>query len=225
MKPIPWSYTHLNNSRNCPHKFAEVTVHKRVKDDGEHNAWGQWAHKQIEDNIKAKGAIPWHENMVPYVPHIERALEWAGEGKRFVELGMGLSTKLEPVNFFADNIWGRCKLDLIVVNNEAGEAYAIDWKFGKMKPDLTQLRLFAIFVFYHFPRVAKVHTSFEWMQDNQHTREMFVLTDLQDLWRQFLPALTEFKRLFAEGTFPKRPSGLCRGYCPVQSCEHWAPKR
>lgn len=224
LTPIPWSFSHLNNSRNCPHKFAEVTLLKNYSDDGEGNEWGKWAHKQIELRYRPPYQ-PWHENMLPYVPHIERAVEWAGAGMKFVEVKMGLSRQLIATDFFGKDVWARSVLDFLVVDYDNALARAIDWKFGKMKPDLRQLRLFALFVFYHYPRVNTVETSFEWMQDGKNTRQTFERSDMPQLWREFLPELVEFKKLFKDGVFPKRPSGLCRGYCPVQTCEHWAQKK
>lgn len=225
MKPVPWSHSHLESIKNCPHQYHEVKVVKRVKDNNYNNEWGDWVHKQIEAHYKAKEPPPWHENLLPYVPQIESAVAWAGEGPRWFELKMGLSKQLTAAKFFDNDVWGRAITDLLVVNLDTCEAFNIDWKTGRVKPDSRQLRLAALFIFYHFPRVVRVHNSYEWLQHNTQTRESIEVLQLQDLWREFLPDLTYFRDAFRNGDFPKRPSGLCNGWCPVESCEHWKPKR
>lgn len=226
MKPLPWSHSSLDKFKTCGHQYAEVKVYKRVADSqGTAAIWGDWAHTQIEEHYTT--GLPWHENILPYVPFIEKALRWAGfeaEHTPHFELELGINTKLEPCGMYDEGVWGRGIIDFLVVHPDHS-IHAIDWKFGKVKPDSKQMKMFALLIFYHFPQCAALHTSFEWLQHDQFTRAFFTPLDVQDLWREFLPVLTEYKNAFTTETFPKKQSGLCNGWCPVESCEYWRPKR
>lgn len=235
MKPLPWSFSALTHFTTCPFQFAEVRVYKRIQDQpGDMAIWGNWAHQQIEEHYKT--LAPWHENMLPYVPHIERALEWAGghgfhhpkEGQEFGKMSfseyqMSLNSKLQPCTWTAEQVWLRGIADVLIVEDH--EAWVIDWKFGKVKPTMRQLKLFALLVFYHFPRVTRVNTSFEWLQYGTETRDTFDLVDAPLLWQEFLPDLKQYKEAFATETWQKRQSGLCGGWCSVEHCPNWRPKK
>jgi len=235
MRPLPWSYSSLNHFLTCPFQYSEVKVYKTVQEtSGEMALWGGWAHEQIEEHYKT--LAPWHENLLPYVPHIERALEWGGHhgfhapkagqtlGKlSFSEYKMALNSSLRPCTWEAEEVWLRGITDVLIV--EDCEAWVIDWKFGKVKPAMKQLKLFALLVFYHFPAIVKVNTSFEWLQFGQETRESFDIVDVPKLWQEFTPDLLQFREAFKTETWQKRPSGLCHGWCDVEHCSNWRPKR
>jgi hypothetical protein len=224
MRPLPWSHSTLDKFGTCEHQYAEIKVYGHAVDvPGEAATWGAWVHTQIEEHFLVDPPLTWHANMLPYVPHIDSALAWAGDGDKYFEYEMAIDTKLQPTAFAGDDAWGRGIADVLVIRG--AEAWAIDWKTGKMKPDSKQLKRFALFIFYHFPEIVTVHTSFEWLQSRMETRADFTLLDVQDLWRELIPELTLYKNAFKTETWRKKPSGLCRGWCPVESCEHWSPKR
>jgi len=236
MKPLPWSHSSLEKFRNCPHAYHEIKVLQNFTDaQHESSIWGNWAHEQIEFHYGYKTQQPWHENMLPYVPHIEAALAWAGGvgyspgtadvpcKLTMLEKRLALNTKIKPCEWEDPDVWGRGIVDALIINGPV--AYVIDWKTGKVKPDSEQLKLFALLVFYHYPWVTECHTSFEWLQHGKNTRERYFLLNVHDMWRSYMPKLTEYKTAFKTDTWQKRPSGLCNGWCAVENCIHWKPKR
>jgi Protein of unknown function (DUF2800) len=209
-------------------------VYKRiVEEQGEAAAWGNYVHQQIEQHYKTLEPPP--ENVYQYWPHVEAAIAWAGGvGYRpataekhskicYFEHQMALSSKLKRTEWTAPDVWARAIADVLIIDGTV--AYVIDWKTGKVKPDNKQLKLFALFVFYHFPWVTECHTSFEWLQHNQNTRDWFSVIDVPELWPDFIPDLRAFKDAFKTETWQERPSGLCNGWCPVDTCKFWKPKK
>lgn len=91
---------------------------------------------------------------------------------------------------------------------------------GKVKPDIKQLKLFAILVFYHYPAIQVVHTRFEWLAYNDSTSETYHRKDLNKLWSAFLPDLKKLREAFLTDSWPAKKSGLCQKYCDVTACEH-----
>jgi hypothetical protein len=227
MKPLPWSFSALNSFKTCPHQFAEVKVYKRFEEEqGEAAAWGNFLHKELEKWVAA-GITP-HENVRPYMEHVQQAIMWMGgivsrnsqtdSVLTFAEYRMSLNAKLRPCDWNAVDVWLRGIADVLKINGN--EAWVIDWKTGKVKPDSRQLRLFAVLVFYHFPKVINCHVSFEWLQFGKNTRETINIMDVPSIWQEFLPDLLQYREAFKTETWQKRPSGLCKNYCPVHSCSH-----
>lgn len=234
MKALPWSHTALNQFLTCPKQFSEIRVYKRFKEEpNEAATWGNWIHEEIDKFFKTREPI--HENLKPYWPQIEAAVQWAGghgvrpgapdsRGRQIMsEYKMAISTKMQRTDWFADDVWTRAIADLLIFDEH--RAYAIDWKTGKVKPDSRQLKLFAVFVFIHFPWVTEVHTSFEWLQHGTVTRETFYLVDVPAIWQSMMPDLRALKEAFDTETWQAKPSGLCAGYCCITTCKHWKPKR
>lgn len=224
MKPPPWTHSNLDRFKNCEHQFVEVKVYKRFPDDFNDGGWGDWVHKQIPAHFEK--AQPWHQNILPYVPQIEAAVKWAGEGERFFEKKLAIGTNLQACDFFAPRVWGRGIADLLVLHRELRRARAIDWKTGKMKTDNEQLIRFSLLIFQSYPDIDSIDVSFEWLH-SVHPRfpTTYKREQLPELWRTQLPILTQYKDAFQSETFRKRQSGLCNGWCPVTTCEYWRPKK
>lgn len=230
MKPIPWTHSHLDRFKNCPHQFAEVKVYKRYADAAMDGGWGNWVHDQISEHWLLDPPIAWHANMVPYAPHVERVVAWAreiGSSEEYFERKLAINTRLQPCDFFAKDVWSRGVVDLLTINREARRARAVDWKTGKVKPDNVQLERFVLLILAGHPEIDTVETSFEWLQfpQEQPTRAVWTREQTHDLWRKQLPILLNYKQAFDNEVWTKRPSGLCRGWCPVETCEHWQPKK
>lgn len=67
--PAPWSYSALEDFKNCPFAYYNKRVIKAVKDEGsEHTEWGTRVHKHFEDRQLHGTPLPMevseHENMM-----------------------------------------------------------------------------------------------------------------------------------------------------------------
>ena len=109
-------------------------------------------------------------------------------------------------------------MDLGVVDDK--KAALFDWKTGKRKPGSDQLQLMALLAFIHYPWIEKVVTGFIWLKEGKIDREKFTREQVPELWQDFLPRITRMERAYNESKWPARPSGLCKNWCYVKSCEH-----
>lgn len=96
---------------------------------------------------------------------------------------------------------------------------------GKRKPNSKQLKLFALLVFIHHPEIKRVKTSFMWIKTGEADHEEFVREQEADLWQEFVGDLARYNAAFKQDMWIPRKSGLCNGWCPVQSCSNWRPKK
>jgi hypothetical protein len=74
--------------------------------------------------------------------------------------------------------------------------------------------------FSKFPEIDKVRTKFVWLKDGIETVEDFERKEMADLWAAMLPRVEAFKEAYDALEFPKVKNGLCKAWCPVNTCEH-----
>lgn len=220
MKPLPWSHSALSDFENCPKQFFHKRIAKDVVDPpNEAGLWGDYVHKSFEKYLRERTPLP--ENLSQYQDYLDRIA--AGSGVMHVECKYAINRYLEPCDFFDPKVWCRAILDVLHIDGD--EARVLDHKTGKMRPGSRQLKLSALMVFIHHPEVVRVKTGYFWLKERQLTKEVFSRLQESELWEGFLPTLQAYRRAFADEMFTPRPSGLCRGWCPVTGCEFWQPKR
>jgi hypothetical protein len=100
---------------------------------------------------------------------------------------------------------------------------------GKRKYDYDQLLLNALVTMCHFPEVDTVKSAFFWTKEpdkkKQFDVETFSREHWHDYWQRFLPDVALLQQAVDLNVWQERPSGLCNGWCRVESCPYWKPKR
>jgi hypothetical protein len=225
LKPLPWSHSALNDFLTCPKQYYHKRIAKDVpQEQNEAGAYGDYVHRHFDAWLKAYangGDYELPSDLQQYEDYLGRIA--AGAGVMYSECKYAITRELQPCDFFAPDVWSRAILDVLHLNGQ--EARVIDHKTGKMKPDSTQLKLSALFVFAHHPEVQVVKTGYFWLKEKKLTKETYVRVNEAQLWQEFVPSLRAYKTAFQLATFRPRPSGLCNGWCPVTACEFWKPKR
>jgi hypothetical protein len=220
MKPIPWSYTSLDDFVNCPRAYHAKRVEKSVVEHAsEQMLWGSYVHKVFEDRIKLDKAIP--EELKQHERFMQ--IQATRPGVIQTEQKIALNKQLQPTTFFAKDVWFRGVLDYNAVSGRV--ATIVDYKTGKPHKKFSQLKLFALWIFAQYPDVQMVHTMYYWTTTETTTTEVYTREQIRDLWRDFTPNLVQYREAFLANIWQPRPSGLCNGWCPVTSCEFWRPKR
>jgi hypothetical protein len=216
-KPLPWSFSALNKFATCPNQFYETKVLKNFTDEpGEVAQWGIYVHKCIEDMLNDVSPMP--DNVQTYLPQVRAAIN--GNWGVRAEARLAINNRFEPCAW--EDRWCGSISDVLKIDGDT--AWVIDWKAGKVKPS-TQLKLNALMVFYNYPEVQTVHTQFEWLQFKQRNVDTHTRDQIPELWKSFEKDLTQYAHAFKTDTWQKRPSGLCNGWCPVDTCPNWRPKR
>lgn len=219
--PAPWSYSSLSMFLQCPRKFDLIRNQKAVKDEpGEAAIWGQAVHSALEHRIKDKTPMP--TGMERFEAVAQEVESWSDDW--ITEEQFGLTENLEPTGFFDKDVWCRGVLDLYTVNGK--RAFVGDYKTGKVRPELTQLKLFAAAILHKYPQVDRVRTAFIWLNHGSKSTEDFERDDLQFIWKYFLPQIRRLELAYEKNQWPAKPSGLC-GWCPVgrKHCEYWRERR
>lgn len=143
----------------------------------------------------------------------------ATKGLLTTERQLAITSSFQPTEWFASDVWCRGVLDACWIDGAI--ARVVDWKTGKRKPDSIQLMLFALLLFAHHPEVNRVNTAFVWLQTGKMDTEKFHRKDVPKLWQDILPNVRRLEYAHKTQTWIPKPSGICRGWCPVKTCHFW----
>lgn len=222
VKPISWSFSALEQFRNCPKQYQEVRVLKNFKEEyTDERRWGDRVHKALADYLMG-AIVVLPEGMTVWQTIAD---QFKGlTGTLYAENQFAIDAGFKPCNWKDwDNAWLRGIVDALWINGTV--AKAIDWKTGKRKPNSDQLALFALLVFCHFPQVQTVRTMFVWLKTADKDREDFTREDIPRLWSLFTNDLQRLKNCMETNTWIPKTSGLCSAWCPVVTCQYNGKRR
>lgn len=220
-KQHAWSYSALTSFETCPKRHYLTRVSKEVVEpETDALRWGNNVHKALE--LRATEGKPLPVGMTQWEPIVARLLAKHEEqgGELLVERQIALNAKLQETEWFAKDVWVRGVVDVGLTKPGNTQVLALDYKTGKQKHDMDQLRLFAALLMHTFPDADIVHTGYVWLKTRKTTRERFHRDDLGSLWGEFIPRVNRLEQAYNENKWPAKPSGLCRAWCPCTSCEH-----
>ena len=208
-----WTFSHLEKFATCPKQFYHTTVARDfISPPTEATIWGHKVHEAFENRVKEGTALP--EGMERWEP-LAKKIDTI-EGQKLTEIKMAINKAFMPAEW--DAAWSRGIADLLVVKDN--RALVFDYKTGKRKPS-EQLQLYAAYTFAHYPEVETVKTTFIWLKDSKTDQDVFHRDQLSDIWQEFLPRVAKLESAYERDAWPARPSGLCRGWCPVKTCPHY----
>lgn len=221
-KPIAWSHTALTQFETCPKQFYHLKVAKDVQDTkGEAALWGQRVHEHLEHRVKHGTALP--ESTKIYEPLVQTILARVPpNGRVLTEQQWAIDENMAPVEWFDKRVWLRCVVDVGFISGD--KALLLDYKTGKRKLDGDQMRLFALMGFAQFPELQAIGTGYIWLATGDFDTQIYHRYEVAQLWETFLPRVARLKHAHATASWPPRPSGLCRGWCAVKSCEFYQEK-
>lgn len=217
MASFSWSYSALTAFETCPWRYYLTKIKKEVVEPTTPaTAEGRQAHKALELHLTGQQWLP--EKYKAWVPLAERVKQT--EGRLEVERRYALTSSYRETDYYAKDVWLRVVFDVQVVRPR--NAIVLDWKTGKRKLDIDQNKLFAATAFELHPNINEVRTGYIWLKEMKLDTQTYQRQELPQLWQDFSARVHRMEKAVDTGDFPKRPSGLCRQWCPVGKarCEH-----
>jgi len=214
---MPWSYSHLDKFETCARQFYHVKVLQDVVEPPTvHTSWGKDVHTALEERVMNGTHLP------------EGMEQWdllAGKiedlpGAKHAEIQLAINSAFQPAPW--GTAWSRGIVYLLIL--APPKAVVLDWKTGKFKPS-EQIELYVAYVFAHYPEVEEVSGLFVWLKSRKISRQTYQRADIPTIWRKLLPRIARLEAAYEQDTWLPTPSGLCNGWCPVQSCQYWKGKR
>jgi CRISPR/Cas system-associated exonuclease Cas4 (RecB family) len=214
------SYSALKQFETCPRQYHEVRVLKKhPPQETEATIWGKKVHEAAELYVRDNAPLVFDfpgQDMVRAVADLK--------GEKHCELEMAVNDKLEAVAFDDPTAVLRGIADVVVINGIT--ARVLDYKTGSDKyPDVAQLELMALMVFAKFPEVEKSHGALLFLKCNNMVQKITKREDSQRLWAGWFSKLNRVESAHEVGVWNPKSSGLCAGWCVVETCEHWKPRR
>jgi len=208
------SFSSIKMYENCPKRYYHQRITKEVQDTGsDATIYGERVHEALEHRLDKKVELP--SESKAYEP-LCKSIEGMG-GTLQVEQKLTLSENLTPTTWWEKDAWLRSILDVLIIFED--EAIVMDWKTGKRRPDFSQLEMFALQVFSHYPNIKKVKSTFVWLKDLSLDSHTYNRLDADDLWVKLLSKTERINQSLINNNWPPKPSGLCR-FCPAKNiCE------
>lgn len=209
---FPLSHSRLEVFEKCPLQFEYLYIEKTVVSEPNiYSEFGNRVHESLEKYGKSGDETFLTLETQEYkhlVDNIRGQL-----GQQLWEHQMAVRADLTPCGWFDKDVWLRGIADVLVINGTT--AYCLDWKTGKVKPNSAQLALFACMVFWHFPEVERVVTSFIWLKHDTSTLEMFYRDNLPREWQPLNSRFGHVQEAVDLGVFEPKPNYGCR-WCPAK---------
>jgi hypothetical protein len=213
-RPLIWSFSMLKAFRDiCPHQGAARYIRRSVQFvETPEIKWGNAVHTAFEHRVG--GGRPLPQDMQQWECFAAPLDKFEG---KLVEQKYGVTSEGRPCEFFAKDVWGRGKLDVVIVRDDS--AYLPDWKTGNSRyEDPFELRVNAALLHARMPRLKRIMGQYVWLKDNR-LGEMYDLSDTAATWKEIGEIVTTIHNWRTIDDYPKRQSPLC-GWCPVTECEH-----
>lgn len=210
----PWTASSIDAFMTCPHKYYRLRVARDVKDlpMGDQALWGSRVHKSFEN------AVNWGDPLPPdckqWEPLVKKICALPGE--KMAEYKFSIDEDLKQCPW--KEAWSRGAADLVIRKGDT--VIILDYKTGKRKPS-DQLSLYAGFAFAYWPDVKTVHTAYIWLKDKAIDRKTWTAEQKHEIWDLWIPLVARLQRCVEKGDWPKRPSGLCKHWCPVKDCQFY----
>ncbi len=216
-KKMPaWSFSALGTFETCPMQYKSKYIDKTyVEPPQDHLIHGIRVHKAMEDRVKDGTPLP--EDLADHERWV-KAFEAFPAKQVLTEYQIGLTEGFEPAEFFGKNVWWRGVVDVALVNGD--KAWVGDYKTGKIKPDFTQLNLFASAMFYHFPELQSIKQTYIWLKFGKHDSAVMHRSGVQAFWQQMLPRVQRLQYAVENDHWFEKPSGLCKNYCYHPTCQY-----
>jgi len=212
-----WSYSSISLFQQCPRKYHRLRVVKDiVEPPQEHLMYGTAVHKVAEEYLRDGTPIP--EKYAYIQPKIEPFKNMPGT--MHCEYEMGVTRNLDPCAFRDKDVWFRGIADLLIINGD--KARIVDWKTSKNSryADKKQLELLSLLVFKHFPEVTKVQAGLVFLVADDLVPAKFAREAEQEAWQHWLGETQRLDSAFKADVWNPKPNFTCRGWCPVEDCEH-----
>jgi len=215
-KPFTWAFSAINDfdpeMGGCPKYYGHMRYFFDYKTDDkvDHLVWGNYVHKQLENRLKKKIALPedmqkWDKWCVLIENHAEKV-----GGTIVVENQYAIDKNFKPCSWFGQDAWGRGIVDVAIIAGD--KCWIFDWKTGKVSENLLQLQIFCLFLAFHYPDIKTFIPRFIFLKFD----EVGPKYDLRIQREELLPVmklLTEkldrIQEAWKHENFPAMPSGLC----------------
>jgi hypothetical protein len=214
---MAWSYSALKAFETCARQYHEMSVLKNYPwEEGEQQLYGREMHKAAENYINRRTPLP---KQFAYMQDVLDTL-LKKKGIKLAEQKLAMNHKLEPCKWMAKDVWVRAVVDFLILNEEDGIAWAVDWKTGNSKyADKDQLDVMSLAIFEHYPAIQTVKSALVFVISDGFIKHNRARMETEPLWWDYRNRVAKIDKAHTSGVWNPSQSGLCKKHCAVTSCE------
>lgn len=168
-------------------------------------------HQDFENYIKDGVALP--PDLQDHALYMAKLRNRPGE--ILAERKVALNIRFQPTGYFDKDVWWRGVVDY--TNKDGTTHRIVDYKTGKMRVKPLQLHMNMLYAFAEGAEVCEA--EFYWTQTKVTTPMVFPKFHGQAIVKTLKPMIAEYAEAWHKDIWQPRPSGLCKGWCPVTECE------
>lgn len=221
--PAPsFSYSSLSMFITCPKQYEAHKVLKYIPfTDTDATMYGKDVHLAAEHYIGLGTPLPEKYNYIKSYLDTLKSIK----GDKFCELELGITLidgEYALCDFNDEGRYWRGIADLVIVDEEAGKAYIVDYKTGKSAKyaDTKQLGLLAAAVFLKYPTIKVIKGMLLFLVSKEIIKADYTYDQRFDIFIKLEEPLMQREVAYQTGVFNTKPNGLCRQWCQATQCVH-----
>ena len=219
-KLVAYSFSRLDSFETCPRKYYHTSVAKDVKDEpNDAQIFGDQAHKAFKLYFQIGQELPLH--LSQYEQYLKPIAN--SPGHTIVEQEIALDQNYKQVEWFSKDAYIRVKSDL--TQQHGTQAVVWDWKFGKPHNKFDQLKLTAAVTFLLAPKIERITMAYFWAKTKEVSPDVMLRAEAPTFWAELQPRVQLYQEAHWRQAFPPKPNFLCKGWCPVVTCQYWEKGR
>ena len=216
--PVVWSFSSLKTFQQCPKKYYHTKVLKDIREpDTKATLYGKALHTAAEEFIRDDKPVP------PQFDYAATTLETLDSlhGTKLVEVKLGLTKDLKACDFDAPDVWWHGIADLVVLDEEKGLAYSVDYKTSKNAryADKKQLDLVAVGIFAKFPKIRRIKSALIFVVSKEFIRAEHEVGRIAEYIAGPAKDVARIEAAIENGVWNPSSGPLC-GFCSVKQCEY-----
>lgn len=211
---MPQSPTSMGTFETCPRQYAHKYVLKTVKYvESPEQAEGKKFHRAAYQRCCLGMSTP--PEYAVFEPAFKVVDGWPDLSG---EMRLAVDRTFKSVDWRYRMVGN--DVDIMSVDRTSKTARVVDWKTGKPKDDPLQLLINGVTVFAEEPLVNEITLGFFYTKTGKMDRFKMHRDNLPIQQREVLKKIHRIQVAHETAAFPPKPSGLCKKWCDVMSCEH-----
>jgi RecB family exonuclease len=223
--PTAHSHSSLTQYGTCPYQYYRERIVKDIPyEQGEAAAWGEYVHTALENFVKDGTPLPSNVANLQEIADKVAALT----GETTVEAVICVNEHWLEVPWTSKQAWFRAKIDVQILRRPKREILVVDYKTGSSRYGTKgQEQRYAACLFMLHPWADTVKLRWMYLKEGPAAtvRHDYTRDQLDTLVAHIHDPIQQIKHSYDVAHWPKKPSGLCNGWCGVKDCDFWKPKR
>lgn len=226
---MAFSYSSISKFETCAAQYFYTYIEKSavfVENDAQ--KYGSECHDFLDKAINNKIEFtPRYEFLKPVVKAIQSI-----PGEIHTEFPLAFNADWSESTWFAKDSFIKGKSDVTILHPTEPRILIKDHKFTGKAGDAEgekyrgEMEMFVLLHSKKFPGTEQIDCGLLWLKERApETKFRYTKADFPEVEDKILGKIQKIEDAICFDRFPRRPSGLCYGWCNCVKCPNWKPKK